>query len=338
MTNLYEMNMQECLVSIIIPVYNVEKYLEACVYSVLAQTYQNIEIILVDDGSEDSSGTIADTLKARDTRIRVIHQTNAGVSAARNRGMEMATGEYLMFVDGDDYIAADCVEYMLSLAEKTQAEFCLSKLCFTSKNEAQTEKENTEILSPADATALLLSPQVVVGCWNKIFKRSFITENHLSFSTNLFYGEGLSFITQAAQTARAVGVGNRKVYYYRRNNASSATSKFDIQKLYNGENALTQIGEALTITNPKVDTMLLLHKSLFCLGALTRIEANHAKREYRDTYNRWLHYIRRSIFKLLRSKEVSLYRKLMLLGGCISPRLMKNLDTLRRKRIVANSV
>ena len=111
------------------------------------------------------------------------------------------------------------------------ADFCFSKNCYTRSNESQVEQDKIETRSSTDATALLLSPQVIVGCWNKIYKKSFLDQHALRFSTNLFYGEGLSFITAAAQCCDIVGIGCRKVYYYRRNNELSATTKFSIEKI-----------------------------------------------------------------------------------------------------------
>ena len=99
--------MRTPLISVIIPVYNVEKYLRRCLDSVIAQTYQNLEIICVDDGSIDDSGKICDQYAVRDARIKVIHQENQGLSAARNRGLDAAEGEYIAFVDSDDYILED---------------------------------------------------------------------------------------------------------------------------------------------------------------------------------------------------------------------------------------
>ena len=102
--------MRTPLISVIIPVYNVEKYLRRCLDSVIAQTYQNLEIICVDDGSIDDSGKICDQYAVRDARIKVIHQENQGLSAARNRGIDAADGEYIAFVDSDDYILEDMFE------------------------------------------------------------------------------------------------------------------------------------------------------------------------------------------------------------------------------------
>lgn len=203
------------LVSIIIPAYNVEKYIEKCITSILEQTYTNIEVIIVDDGSTDNTGKIIDNISQHDSRIRILHKKNAGVSAARNSGIEASIGEYIVFVDGDDYIASDYIEYMLDLVKNTDSEFCLSTEYFVAKGENQTEKEQIKSLSPEEGTAFLLSPDVVVYSPNKIIKRSLIFDNNIRFSTDLFYGEGLTFVTTLAQISNSIGVGNRKVYYYR---------------------------------------------------------------------------------------------------------------------------
>lgn len=326
------------LVSIIIPAYNVGKYIEKCLTSILEQTYSNIEVIAVNDGSTDDTATLIDNISQNDSRVRVLHIKNSGVSAARNRGIEISTGDYVVFVDADDYLAHDYIEYMLDLIKNTGSDFCLSKCCYTRRYEEQTERETIEKLEPADATALLLSPAVIVGCWNKIFKRSFLIENNIRFSTALFYGEGLSFITTASQLSNTVGVGNRKVYYYRRNNETSATTKFNIDKLYNGEKALGIIGNKLMIKTPKVNTMLNLHLCMFRLGAVVKIKSNKLEKEYSTDYKRWKSYMRKNAFKLFFNKEVSIYRKLLLFGGCVSPWLMMKLDIIRRRRISNNSV
>ena len=114
------------LISIIVPVYNVEYYLHECLESLVNQTYFNLEIILIDDGSKDASGKICDEYAAKDSRIVVVHQENAGVSQARNCGIEMASGEYIMFVDSDDWVDSDiCAVLMDSLSKyKTESSMC----------------------------------------------------------------------------------------------------------------------------------------------------------------------------------------------------------------------
>ena len=109
------------MISVIVPVYNVESYLARCVDSILTQTYQNLEVILVDDGSKDNSGVICDDYARRDSRVNVIHKENGGLSSARNAGIEAAGGEYLAFVDSDDWIEPDAYERLLSAMQKHAA-------------------------------------------------------------------------------------------------------------------------------------------------------------------------------------------------------------------------
>lgn len=109
---------REKLISVIVPVYNVEEYLARCVDSILAQTYENLEVILVDDGAKDASGVICDAYAAKDSRVKVIHKENGGLSSARNAGLEAATGEYIAFVDSDDWIEPDAYAHLLKVMEK----------------------------------------------------------------------------------------------------------------------------------------------------------------------------------------------------------------------------
>lgn len=329
---------KEVAVSVVVPAYNVENYIEQCALSVLNQSYPCCELIIIDDGSTDGTPQILDKLADRNDCIRVIHKENAGVSAARNTGIDMANGEYIVFVDGDDYLAPDFIEYMVGMAKKTGSEFCLSQNCFTHKNECKTEMEELDVLNPADATALLLSPIVIVGCWNKMFSRQLLINEQIRFATDLFYGEGLHFITTVAQRANCVAVGNQKVYYYRRNNALSATTKFRIESVYNGEKSIDRIENELTVSGDNVRDMLLLHRAMYNIGAITKLLNNNVKEQYLSDYKRWLKFNRANITRILSSKRISMYRKFLLLGGCASPSLMARLDVWRRKKIAADSV
>lgn len=329
---------KEVAVSVVVPAYNVENYIEQCALSVLNQSYPCCELIIIDDGSTDGTPQILDKLADRNDCIRVIHKENAGVSAARNTGIDMANGEYIVFVDGDDYLAPDFIEYMVGMAKKTGSEFCLSQNCFTHKNECKTEMEELDVLNSADATALLLSPIVIVGCWNKMFSRQLLINEQIRFATDLFYGEGLHFITTVAQRANCVAVGNQKVYYYRRNNALSATTKFRIESVYNGEKSIDRIENELTVSGDNVRDMLLLHRAMYNIGAITKLLNNNVKEQYLSDYKRWLKFNRANITRILSSKRISMYRKFLLLGGCASPSLMARLDVWHRKKIAADSV
>lgn len=323
--------------SFIIPTHNAEKYIEKCISSLLSQTYQNIEIIIINDGSTDDSEKIITDLQKRDSRIIVRNIQNGGVSNARNVGFGISSGDYISFIDADDYVSEDYAEYMLSLAE-SGSDFCLSKKCFTSYKDKQTDIPKNEIISPQEATALLLSPEVIVGCWNKIFKSSFLKENNLTFSTELFYGEGLTYIVSAAQKSNFVAVGNRRVYYYRRNNDVSATTKFNIEKFRNGEKALQKIKENIFLSDAKIETFWNLHFHIFVLGAMVKIKQNRKMKDYREDYIHYRKLLRRNLLELIFSGDVSNYRKSLLLAGCISPGILSKFDYYRRKKIAKNSI
>ena len=115
-------------VSIIIPVYNVEKYLQRCIESVLQQTYKDIEVVLVDDGSTDNSGNNCDLWSEKDKRIKVIHKVNGGLSSARNAGCRVATGDYILFLDSDDYLSSDCVSKLIKMCEITVSDIAIIQM------------------------------------------------------------------------------------------------------------------------------------------------------------------------------------------------------------------
>ena len=125
---------QRGLVTIIVPAFNSEKYIEKCLNSILRQTYQNLEVIVVDDGSTDGTAGIIRGIAGRDHRIRLLCEENRGTSAARNYGLEEATGEYLTFVDSDDYIARDYVERLQKRCESTEADMVICGLCYVGEN------------------------------------------------------------------------------------------------------------------------------------------------------------------------------------------------------------
>lgn len=329
---------RKLLVSVIVPAYNVERYIKTCIDSILKQDYVNVEVIAVDDGATDKTPQILDKIALQKEQVKVIHKKNEGVSAARNTGLEAANGTYIIFIDGDDYIATDCVSYMVGLIESADAEFAFSRKCFTMKEELQTSKCTVDIITPEEATAILISPDVIVGCWNKIYRKSFLDENNIRFRTDLYYGEGLNFITTVAQRASTVAVGNKKVYFYRRNNEQSATSVFDIQKIYNGEKSINIIENNLIVHSDRVNAMLMLHRSNFYIGAVVKIVEHKKNKDFQKEYRQWLKYVRSHWITLAKRKDVSSYRKLLLLCGCISPQLLARFDLIRRKRIVERSV
>ena len=190
----------EPILSVIVPVYNSEKYLERCVESVMASSLKNLEIILVNDGSSDCSDKLCDRLAQRDKRIVVIHQQNAGVSAARNRGLEKAEGKYFAFVDSDDYIEPYMYEKMIASMEKNDADLVCCGFCREYEGETRRTKENScesieRIVDRDQAMELLIGVQNGISTMvaNKIGKRSIQIENNICFDENLYECEDGAF-------------------------------------------------------------------------------------------------------------------------------------------------
>ena len=175
-----KLNINRPLISVVVPVYNTEKYLKHCIMSITCQTYRNLEILLVDDGSDDSSGIICDELAKTDDRICVIHQENAGLSAARNSGIDIAKGEYIGFVDSDDYIASDMYEKLMNMIRCSEADMAVCS--FTYVDDQYQDIENwhpesplkDEILCPEKYIERWLScgyGWYYVVAWNRLYNR-----------------------------------------------------------------------------------------------------------------------------------------------------------------------
>lgn len=213
------------LISVIVPVYNVESYVAECIESIQNQTYMNLEIILVNDGSTDASGDICDQYAAYDERIQVIHKENAGVSAARNTGIESANGDYIGFVDSDDYIAPTMYEDMLKL----MAEHDLDIIeCTAFRNNGDTNIEgcndgSLEIFNRDEALKMAMY-DCFVAVWSQLYKRRVISDVRFPVGRK-FEDTATSYLYVA--NANRVGHINRCYYYYRLNPNSITQTSFD---------------------------------------------------------------------------------------------------------------
>lgn len=216
------------LISIIVPVYNVEVYLEACVNSLLAQTYKNIEIILINDGSVDNSGGLCDHLAQKDNRICVIHQKNQGVSATRNNGIDCANGEYLLFVDSDDTVDAQYVQTLYQEITENDADLVIcgyrryypkytKDVCAEKNSCISNLSQNEQLITQLYTGTLLNSP-----C-NKIYKKKLITKY---FDSSLAMGEDLVFNLQYLKNVKKIKVISKVLYHYiMRKNSAVTTYK-----------------------------------------------------------------------------------------------------------------
>lgn len=229
-------------ISIIIPVYNVEQYIQKCIDSILNQTFTDIELILVDDGSADSSDSICDEYASRDNRIKVIHKKNGGVSSARNMGIRAARGDYIGFVDSDDYIDRRMYEVLYKQAIQYNADIVVSaiKTVNEKKNYKKVSTVWKQVNKPINKEQIekMIIPSFLKGnfysllsCCNKIYRLNVLKENNVFFDENRFHGEDVRFNLTLLQKINTLIFVDQPLYIYVQND-NSATQKFR-SDLYN---------------------------------------------------------------------------------------------------------
>lgn len=224
------------LVSVIVPVYNVEKYIGCCVQSILAQTFSDFELILVDDGSPDQSGDICDAYAAKDPRVVVIHKENGGVSSARNLGLDRASGEYITFVDSDDWLEPAFLQEAANMCEKLSLDIYMGGFL---RVEASGKRHTMCIRQTIDASrrqlheteyAELLRHGYISSVCGNLIRRSFIGKRR--FRHDMRFGEDLTFVFELLRNSpRCYAVESS--YYYYRDADNSLTKQFDRRKLVN---------------------------------------------------------------------------------------------------------
>lgn len=204
------------LFSVIVPVYRAEAYLERCVASLLKQSYPHLDIILVEDGSPDNSGALCDALATKDKRIRVIHQSNAGASTARNRGIDAAKGDWLCFVDADDYVDPDYIFHFVSgLGEEVDLVF--QGMCAIGKEGITRKIPQSRLYTQTQLSEAIadINRHAMFGyVWNKLFRKSIITAHGLQFRQDISLSEDRIFALEYLRHARKMRVVEAAAYYY----------------------------------------------------------------------------------------------------------------------------
>ena len=209
-----EKNNNQPLITILIPVYKVEKYLEKCIESVINQTYFNLEIILIDDGSPDNCGIICDEYAKKDSRIKVLHKENRGISDVRNRGIQIATGKYFTFIDSDDYVSPDYIEYLYNLIVKYDADISICNIKVIWKNTKLKLKNNNKEFIFNSETAfknMLFNQGINVSVCTKLYKTTLW--KNIKFPINKVY-EDTAIIYKIIDKANKIAYGNKECYFY----------------------------------------------------------------------------------------------------------------------------
>lgn len=203
------------LISVIVPIYNVDKYLLRCLHSISGQTYSNIEVLLIDDGSTDNCRAIMDEFVQKDNRFIPFHLSNHGVSAARNYGLQHMTGEYVTFIDSDDLVDSNYIEhlYQALIETNTQMSTCLAYECAKNIEHYKCQPSKSEIKRiDVDETYDYTQPYVRFAVWGALYSKKIL--GNLKFETDLYVGEDAVFSANILSRCKAYAFVNEKLYVY----------------------------------------------------------------------------------------------------------------------------
>ncbi len=262
-----EKNNIEGLITVVMPVYKVEKYLERAITSVLNQTYKNLELILVDDGSPDMSGAICDEAAGRDPRIKVIHQKNSGAPIARNNALDIASGSFVCFFDSDDFVKEDMLEFLHDMCVKNDIDLAVSGFFIdTYEDEGGSEKFFTLDYIPNDKiytdkesfrkdAYMYFDKNMFYPPWNKMYRKSYLDEHFLRFTNT--YRDDFPFVIDSIRNIEKIGFTSKQFYHFQRARKESETAKY-IPNLYDKrqeehEIMLNLLKDWLLYTNVKAD-------------------------------------------------------------------------------------
>lgn len=289
-------------VSIIIPIYKVEAFLSRCVESVLSQTYKDNEIILVDDGSPDKCPQICDEYAKKYPQIKVVHKQNGGLSSARNAGMKVATGEYILFIDSDDWIDPETVMELVTIAEREKVDFVRSRakyanwpnhedgtVCdFGIETMMHTGRYSREMIEKEILPICIATPQItfgpIVSSCGTLYRRSVLTDNKLTFYEDVKYSEDCIFNAKVLMACDSFYYLNEPQYYNYYYNNTSITKSFRADRWESNKTLINRFEEDFGDETRFDIPQQLWRKRLFCilnsLGERHNLNSFAEKRRY----------------------------------------------------------
>lgn len=289
------------IISVIVPIYNVEKYLIRCISSIMEQTYQELEIILVDDGSPDNCGQICDEYATKDNRIKVIHKKNGGLSSARNAGLDIATGQYISFIDSDDYIEIDMYEKMFNYLNKHEADIVICEVNdvdeennILDKKVIYTSKE-PEVMNSTEVMRRYLMGEWTAS-WDKLYKRDLF--NKIRFPEGKI-NEDVAIMLHVFEQTETVVYIKDTLYNYRQRANSITTSNFSVKKLDALENCINNL-EYVKDKHPQ----LREEAEYMLVNCILWTSHMIGKQEQKSKYIEGI----KKIKKLLRHQIISIYK------------------------------
>lgn len=305
--------MQDTKISVIVPVYNVEKYLSRCLESIINQTYKNLEIIIIDDGSFDNSPEICDFYAQKDNRIEVIHKENGGLSSARNAGVDISTGQYITFVDSDDFIRDNYIEYLHDICIKNKSDIVQCRFEIGSKDdfsEIDLEKEEVYIYSNIEA---LCNRKLKVTACAKLYRRDIIKGT--KFPIGIINEDDATYY-KFIYNASKISITSKKLYYYYQSNNSITRNDLNYKRTDFIDIYIDRIKyfkeKKETILYEKSYERFCLVLMLFYISCKKNKNNKNDKKELLDMYKENLEYV-------LKSKYTSIRFKVMFIMFRIAP-------------------
>lgn len=301
------MFMQEPVISVIVPVYNVEKYLNRCVQSIVDQTYKNLEIILVDDGSPDHCPQMCDAWAKKDSRIQVIHKKNGGVASARNMGIKNSRGKYFAFIDPDDFIEAEMYELMHSRIKKDDSDLCSCNMRTVLEN----GQANGTVADFPEATfigndilcAYFSEEHFLPSTCDKLYKAEIVKKNNIFFSETLEIGEDFTFNYYFFKNSKRVSAISNCLYNYFYNRKNSASNKCSAKWLLRWKN--TKKIRDLERNNEPVYKMCNRMFAKELLSCFKEITEKKKTKELKSVYKEILNEMKRNSKSFINSVYIS---------------------------------
>jgi glycosyltransferase involved in cell wall biosynthesis len=285
--------MNSPLISIIVPVYQVEKYLEKCINSIIAQTYKNLEIILVDDGSTDNCPAICNRFQSEDSRIKVIHQENGGLSHARNVGLEHATGDFIGFVDSDDWIEPNMYEILMSVLQESETDIavCNRQVEYDDSKPIQINLKSPEkmLYSPEDALRKIFNGGsfIFFYVWNKLYKRNVLA--NIKFPNGKFH-EDILWTTQVLGNAKGIISVDYPLYHYIKRSESLTCN--DSMALRRGKDIIEMFSLQIAYIHehyPNLEKLAIIKFQNTCLREYLNFSLKYHHFDTDGTYRHQLH-------------------------------------------------
>ena len=317
----------EPLVSVVVPVYNVEGYLDECVASIAAQTYRNLEVVLVDDGSTDSCPARCDAWAARDPRVRVIHKENGGLAAARNTGLDAMRGEYVAFVDSDDWVEANYIEVLYRQLREANADLSIvgSMYVYEDGRKYSCYKQGvTMTLGPGEAFEYVNIPGYFgVAVWDKLYPALLL--DGIRFSPEVRLCEDYRFTYEVLDRAKTVSYSSEPLYLYRQRQGSLSNGKGLTRELVDAADAMLRL---VREKYPEQESYAIFGYLRIVSGAynmaLRRYGGGDMPAEWKDVERGLRDFLNKNRSRL-RGLDVSLVRRIQFAALRLSPVLYRML-------------